>query len=446
MEITGAIIFLAGLIIGFVSSKYLKAKNQNNNESLSSNKVKELEDLIPRNAALEAELNARNSELNKTEKDLTNEREKHDHAKNRLAKAEEAFKAQEEKIETQKNEIVELHNRLKEEFENIANKVLRQSNEEISKINNEKLGLTLKPLGEQIKSFEEKIEKSGKEREGLKEQIKLLHDLNKNMAEEAKNLTKALKGDSKQQGNWGEIVLERILEESGLIKGQEYELEYSTQNQEGERIRPDAIIKLPDNKHVVVDSKVSLVAYEKLIAAEDEGDKKAFIKKHLESVKIHIKQLSDKAYQTSIDLNTPDFVLLFMPIEASFSVAVQADPEVFSFAWDKKIVIVSPTTLLATLRTISSIWKQERQTKNALEIARQSGAMYDKFVGFVEDMKRLDTQMQTTQKTYDQALNKLSEGKGNLISRAKNIVELGAKASKSLPNELLPEQEGHEKA
>ena len=437
MEILDLIIgILAGFGIGFLLKSLSKGSESVDTTELE-NKIKDLEVLVPQKAALEAELNAKKSELEKTESELKDEREGHDFAKNRLAKAEEAFKAQEDKIITQKKEIEELHIRLKEEFENIANKVLRQNSEEISKINSEKLGLTLKPLGERIKSFEEKIEKSGQEREGLKEQIKLLHDLNKNMAEEAKNLTKALKGDSKQQGNWGEIVLERILEESGLIKGQEYSLEYATHNQEGDRIRPDAIINLPDNKHVIVDSKVSLVAYEQLVSEEDENQKSVLLKRHIDSVRGHIKQLSEKSYQTSVDINSPDFVLLFMPIEATFSVAVQADPDVFTFAWDKKIVIVSPTTLLATLRTIASIWKQERQTKNAIEIARQSGKMYDKFVNFVEDLKKLGTQMQTTQKTYDAAFNKLVDGKDNLVVKAEKLKELGAKATKDLDQNLL---------
>lgn len=432
------ILFLIiGLIAGFGLGFLLKSKTSPDWSDVEKAKCKDLEALIPQKAGLEAELNATKRELDKTENELFTERQEHDNAKNRLAKAEEAFKAQKEKIENQKNEIEELHVRLKEEFENIANKVLRQNSEEISKINSEKLHLTLKPLGERIKSFEEKIEKSGQEREGLKEQIKLLHDLNKTMVDEAKNLTKALKGDSKQQGNWGEIVLERILEESGLIKGQEYDLEYATQNQEGDRIRPDAIIKLPENKHVIVDSKVSLVAYEQLVSTTDETQKSVLIRKHIDSVRGHVKQLSEKSYQTSIDLNSPDFVLLFMPIEAAFSVAVQADPSIFTFAWDKKIVIVSPTTLLATLRTISSIWKQERQTKNAIEIARQSGAMYDKFVSFVDDIKRLGLQMQTTQKSYDAAFNKLTEGKGNLVSRAEKLKELGAKTSKDIDQNLI---------
>ena len=431
------IYLIIGLIIGALIGYLLWSKISTSKSEVFEVKIKELESLIPENAGLDAALNSKKEELDKTEIDLKDEREGHDHAKNRLAKAEEAFASQKEKIDNQKQEIEDLHVRLKEEFENIANKVLRQNSEEISKINSEKLGLTLKPLGERIKSFEEKIEKSGQEREGLKEQIKLLHDLNKNMAEEAKNLTRALKGDSKQQGNWGEIVLERILEESGLVKGQEYDLEYATHNQEGDRIRPDAVIKLPDNKHVIVDSKVSLVAYEQLVGEEDDDKRTLLLKKHIDSVRGHVKQLSEKSYQTSVDLNSPDFVLLFMPIEAAFSVAVQADPDVFTFAWDKKIVIVSPTTLLATLRTMASIWKQERQTKNAIEIARQSGAMYDKFVSFVDDVKKLGAQMQTTQKSYDAAFNKLTEGKGNLVSRAEKLKELGAKTSKDIDQNLL---------
>lgn len=433
MEAADLIIGLVvGFALGYVVHKLTSAKSD-----VTSLNQQQLNEISNQKASIEGELKITRETLEKTQVDLRDEREGHDHAKNRLAKAEEAFKAQEDKIVNQKKEIEELHVRLKEEFENIANKVLRQNSEEISKINSEKLHLTLKPLGERIKSFEEKIEKSGQEREGLKEQIKLLHDLNKNMAQEAKNLTSALKGESKTQGNWGEIVLERILEESGLIKGQEYELEYHTQNQEGRTGRPDAIIKLPDNKHVIVDSKVSLVAYERIRSTEDQAEQQVFIKRHLDSIKSHVKQLSEKSYQTSVDLNSPDFVLMFMPIEAAFSIAVQADPDVFTFAWDRKIVIVSPTTLLATLRTIASIWKQERQTKNALEIARQSGAMYDKFAAFVEDLQRLGTQLQTTQKSYDAAFNKLTEGKGNLVSRAEKLKELGAKSTKNIDQNLL---------
>lgn len=351
------------------------------------------------------------------------------------------FKNQEERIKEQKEDLSNLNEKFQKEFENIASKLLRQNSEEISKINKEKLDLTLNPLKETIKLFEEKIDRNGKDQEGLKEQIHLLHQLNKTMANEAQNLTKALKGDAKKQGNWGEVILERILERSGLVKGQEYETQYSSTNAEGNRVQPDVIIKLPEDKHIIIDSKVSLVAYERLVNADNDEDRDRAIKEHLVSVKSHIKGLSDKAYQTSQGLNTPDFVLLFIPIEASFSVAVQADVELFNFAWDNKIVIVSPSTLLATLRTISSIWKQERQNKNALEIAKQSGALYDKFEGFLLDMDKIDKGLQTTQKSYDAAMNKLHTGTGNLISRAQRIKKLGANAQKSISTTLTERAE-----
>ena len=404
MELYQLIFLIVGMAIGFISAWFVaKFKYQSSHDSDAISKSKKYEELVPEKALIEGELKSVKGELERIMLELRDEREGHDHSKKRLAKAEEAFRAQNERIENQKKEIDELHEKLSKDFENIANRVLRQNTDEISKMNKDRLETTLKPLGERIRSFEDKIVKSGQEREGLKEQIKLLHDLNKTMAEEAKNLTKALKGDTKKQGNWGEIVLERILEESGLIKGQEYELEYATENQEGNKIRPDAIIKLPDQKHIIVDSKVSLVAYESLVRVSTNEERDLQVKKHLDSVKGHIKLLSEKSYQSSVDLNAPDFVLLFMPIEAAFSTAVQEDPDVFTYAWNRKIVIVSPTTLLATLRTIASMWKQEKQTKNAIEIARQSGALYDKFVGFVEDLKNIEKHIEKSQEAYNKA-------------------------------------------
>lgn len=441
MEVFQLIYLVTGLLIGTSGAWFIaKLMYQNSPDGEAADKAKKYDELVPEKALIEGELKSVKTELERINTELRDEREGHDHSKKRLAKAEEAFKLQDEKIANQKKEIDELHEKFGKEFENIANRVLRQNTDEISKINKERLESTLKPLGERIRSFEDKIEKSGQEREGLKEQIKLLHDLNKNMAEEAKNLTNALKGDTKKQGNWGEIVLERILEESGLIKGQEYELEYATENQEGAKIRPDAIIKLPEKKHVIVDSKVSLVAYESFVNTTDKHEKEVLIKKHIDSVKSHVKILSEKSYQTSVDLNAPDFVLLFLPIEAAFSVAVQADPDVFSYAWDRKIVIVSPTTLLATLRTIASIWKQEKQTKNAVEIARQSGLLYDKFVGFVDNLKKIEDGLKKSQNAYDNAWKQLSDGSGNLIGRAEKIRQLGAKTSKQLDPQITSEQ------
>lgn len=299
----------------------------------------------------------------------------------------------------------------------------------------------LSPIKEKLISFEKKVEetydKELRDKISLREEVKKLYDLNTKISDEANNLTKALKGDVKKQGNWGEVVLERILERSGLIKGQEYDREVFMKNDDGQSIRPDVIIRLPEEKHIIVDSKVSLVAYERFVNASNDDEREAFQKEHITSFKAHIKGLAEKHYQSSDALNTPDFVLMFVPIESSFSVAVQADQELFGYAWDNKVVVVSPSTLLATLRTISSIWKQENQNKNVMEIARQGGALYDKFVGFVEDLIKLGKQMDGSQKLYQESMKKLYDGTGNLVGRAEKIRALGAKVKKKLPQALL---------
>lgn len=342
-----------------------------------------------------------------------------------------------QKIESQKKEVEELQQRLMTEFENIANKVLKQRTDELNITSQKSLGDILNPLKERIQSFEKKVEetydKELRDKISLREEVRKLTELNTKVSEEANNLTKALKGDVKKQGNWGEIILERVLERSGLTKGQEYEREEVVDGNDSNRQRPDVIIHLPDNKHIVVDSKVSLVAYERYMSAEKEDLQIQYLKEHITSIRNHVRLLSDKNYQNAQNLNTPDFVLMFVPIEASFSIAVQADAELFSFAWEKKIVIVSPTTLLATLRTIASIWKQENQTKNAQEIARLSGTLFDKFVGFTEDMSKIKANIDRASGAYDDAMKKMKDGSGNIIRTAEKIKELGAKANKSLP-------------
>ena len=271
----------------------------------------------------------------------------------------------------------------------------------------------------------------------MQAEIKKLYDLNSKISEDANNLTKALKGDVKKQGNWGEVVLERILENSGLEKDREYKTQVSITGESGTRYQPDVVIYLPENKHVIIDSKVSLVAYENLVNATESEDQERFMKEHIRSIKSHIKELSDKQYFKLDGLNSPEYVLMFLPIEASFSIAVREDTELFSYAWDNKIVIVSPSTLIATLLTISSIWRQENQTRNAMEIARKSGDLYDKFVGLMEDLVDLGKKLKTTQAAYENSMNKLVDGKGNLIRRTEELKTLGAKASKSLPTNLL---------
>lgn len=343
-----------------------------------------------------------------------------------------------EKLENQQSEIENQQKRLTAEFENIANKIMKQRSDEFSASNQKNIGDLLNPLKEKIQLFEKKVDetydKELRDKISLKEEVRKLTELNARVSEEANNLTKALKGDVKKQGNWGEIILERVLERSGLTKGQEYEREEVVEGADRSVQRPDVILHLPDNKHIIIDSKVSLVAYERYITAENEEKQMLSAKEHINSIRSHVKLLSEKNYQNAQNINTPDFVLMFIPIEASFSVAVQGDSELFSYAWERKIVIVSPTTLLATLRTISSIWKQENQTKNAQEIARLSGTLYDKFIGFTEDMVKIKNNLDRTSNAYDDAVKKMKDGSGNIIRTAEKIKELGAKTgNKSLP-------------
>ena len=377
--------------------------------------------------------------------ELSAERDKSVSAGTRLARAEEAFRSMQERLDTQKKEMEDLQKKFSTEFENIANRLLEEKSKKFTEQNKENLDTILNPLKEKIKDFEEKVEKAYKteaaERNSLKGEIKSLVELNKQISEEANNLANALKGDSKKQGNWGEIILEKILERSGLVKDREYRAQVSSISDDGKRLQPDVVVYLPDNKHIIIDSKVSLVAYEAHVNCTDDEERVKFLKAHVDSVKNHIKQLSEKNYQGSTDFVSPDFVLLFVPIESSFSIAVQADNELFNYAWDRKIVIVSPSTLLATLRTISSLWKQERQTRNALEIAEQGGKLYDKFVGFVEDLVNLGKKMDEAKSNYSEAMKKLYDGTGNLVKRAEKMKELGAKTTKSLPQNLVERAE-----
>ncbi len=379
----------------------------------------------------------------KLETELDSERQKNEQLQNRITKAEVEYRNLQEKLDTQKKEMEELQKKFASEFENIANKILKQNSQEFTSVNEKKIGDILNPLKEKIRDFEKKVEdtyqKGLKDQTDLKAELKKLYEINYKISEEANNLTRALKSDTKKQGNWGELVLSRVLERSGLVEGTEYETQTSTRNDEGNIIRPDVVVKLPDNKHIIIDSKVSLTAYEAFVNSDDDASREKFLKQHISSIKNHVKELSEKSYQNAEIFDTPDFVLLFMPLESAFSAAIQADNSLFGFAWDKKIVIVSPTTLLATLRTISSIWKHEKQTRNALEIAKQGGALYDKFFGLVTDMEKLGNQLNTVRKTFDDAHGKLTGGRGNLIKQVEKLKELGAKAAKSLPGKYLEE-------
>lgn len=334
---------------------------------------------------------------------------------------------------------------LKTSFENLASKLLEEKSQRFTAQNQENIQNLLLPLNEKIQAFEQKINSTHvedtKQRTALYEQIRQLSELNQEMSHEAAKLTKALKGDSKTQGNWGEMILETILEKSGLVRDREYSVQESFTNEQGRRFQPDIVINLPDSKHIIVDAKVSLTAYERYSSADNKLQQEQYLKEHILSVRKHIKELSQKAYHTLWELRTPDFVLLFIPIESAFSLAAQYDKDMIHEAFNQNIVIVSPTTLLATLRTVTNIWRQEQQTRNAYEIARQSGILYDKFVTFIQDMELIKDKMQQTNKAYESAMLKLQLGRGSLIQRAEQLRQLGAKTSKTLPNQYLDNEE-----
>ena len=342
---------------------------------------------------------------------LTNE-------KKRMSQAEESFKAQREKLMEQKQFVDESQQRFKTEFENVANKILKEKTAEFTEVNKLNLDTLLNPLKENIKSFEDKVDKVYKsesdERNVLKGTIDQMMLMNKTMSIETLNLTKALKGDNKKQGNWGEMVLDKLLESSGLIAGVNYSKQKSFTAEDGNRLQPDVIIFLPEEKHIVIDSKL-----------------------HVNSIKTHINGLSGKNYHDLYDINTPEFVLLFVPIESSFAIAIQYDQELFDFALKKRVVVVTPSTLMATLKTVAFMWKQEQQTKNAIDIATKAGQLYDKFVGFVTDLQKVGEHIDKSQKVYGDAMNKLSTGSGNLLGRVENLKKLGAVANKSLDAKFL---------
>ncbi|QSZ42657.1 DNA recombination protein RmuC [Sulfurimonas aquatica] len=325
---------------------------------------------------------------------------------------------------------------LSKEFTLLANKIFEDKTKQFSNSNKEQLELLLKPFREQITNFstqaKEQFHTQTKDTIQLKDELLRLKQMNMQLSHDAHNLTNALKGENKTQGNWGEIVLERILEQSGLRSGIEYELQATLKSNEGKTYRPDVVIHMPQERDIIIDSKVSLVGYERFINSEDPIDKSKALKEHILSISTHIKGLGEKKYEKLIGVNTLDFVLLFMPIEGAFLLALEQDGEFFKTAYENNILVVSPSTLLVTLRTIEHIWRTQRQEEHAKKIADEAEAMYEKLVGFVEEMKKVGTHLQKAQDSYDTSMNRLSTGRGNVIRRAENIVKLGIKPKKEL--------------
>jgi DNA recombination protein RmuC len=336
--------------------------------------------------------------------------------------------------------LTEARETLAEQFQNLANRIFEEKGEKLMQQNVANLDTLLKPLGERLKEFQVRVEetydKESKQRFSLQNEIHKLVEANARMSVDALNLTNALKGDSKTQGAWGEVVLERVLEASGLQKGREYDVQVSLEGGDGSRARPDVIIRLPENKHVVVDAKVSLTAYEAYCSAEDEATRKRELARHVDSLRAHVKGLADKNYQSLYGIRTPDFVLMFVPVEPAFALALREKQDLFEDAFNRNVMIVSPTTLLISLRTIASIWRYEYQNRNAQELVRQCTALYDKFVGFVGDLEEVGRRLEAAQRSYDGAYGKLTSGKGNLVRQVERIRELGLKPAKLLPGHL----------
>lgn len=382
--------------------------------------------------------------LNKVEIERESIRKEKDDLNGELVRRNAEFESLQLKLQEQKNEVEKLQEKFTKEFENLANKILEEKSEKFTLQNKENIKQILNPLQEKIQTFEKKVEDTQKEsismHSALKEQLLGLKDLNQQMTKEATNLTKALKGDSKMQGNWGELVLERVLEKSGLEKDREYFVQQSFIRGDGSRVMPDVVLHLPDNKKMIIDSKVSLTDYERYANAEDD-DKASFLKAHVNSIKKHVEQLSEKKYEDLYEIESPDFVLMFIPIEPAFAVAINEDNSLYNKAFEKNIVIVTPSTLLATLRTIDSMWTNEKQQQNAFEIARQAGALYDKFEGLITDLTGIGKKLDAAKSDYSSAMNKLVEGKGNLITSVQKLKKMGAKAKKELPEAILKRAE-----
>jgi DNA recombination protein RmuC len=390
--------------------------------------------------ALESEIKLWKNLLTETKTELSVSQKNETTLNSRISELNAHYANLQEKLALQNQSMDQIQKKFTLEFENLATKILDEKTHKFTKQNQDNLEIILKPFNENLNNFKKRVEETysaeSNERASLKGEIKQLFQLNQTMAKEAKNLTTALKGSSKTQGNWGELILERILEKSGLQKGNEFTTQESFQTDDGRRQQPDVILHLPEKKHIIIDSKVSLNAYETYFSSEDDLEKETALKHHVASVRTHIKQLSEKNYPRLYGINSPDFVLMFMPIEPAFGLAVQHDSHLFFNALDKNVMMVSPSTLLATLQIISNIWKQDRQNKNALEIARQGGALYDKFVSFVDDLDKLGKQLSTATGTYELTMKKLSTGTGNLIGRTEKIKALGAKTSKSMDDKL----------
>ena len=416
--IVGVLALATGLFMGIYIQK-LKAKS---NETVWK----------------ELEIKSKEQEL-LLKNDLKEYQEKKSNLEIALAREESKSNNLEIKLLEQKEELEKLQEKFTNEFENLANKILDEKSNKFTEQNQKNIKLILGPLQEKIQLFEKKVEENQKEsihiHSSLKQQLVDLQRQNLKITQEAENLTKALKGDSKMQGNWGEVILTRILEKSGLTKDREYSLQDSHKNEDGKRFQTDVLIHLPDGKRMIIDSKVSIVHFERYVSEDDDAQKELYLKQHIDSIKRHVDDLSKKTYQHLID-ESPDTVFMFIPTEPAFAIASAHEPNLYEEAFVKDIIIVTPSTLLAALKLVDNLWKNDKQKRFAVEIASQAGSLYDSFTNLTDDLLKVGTQIGTVQNTYQSAMKKLT-GRGNLIKKVENLKALGAKASKSIDEKLL---------
>ncbi|WP_421865233.1 DNA recombination protein RmuC [Motiliproteus sp.] len=453
-----AISLLLGWLLGCLPQRMRRLKQveqqqllQQQIEQQLSEQAQQLQQLSEQNTALQVELSGSReriqglqrleAELTQRDQQLQSLRQEHLEQQTRLGELQAQLQAEQRHHVDKLAMLEQSGEKMVQQFRALGQQIFEDNSRKFGSQQQEKIQHLLQPLRDQLGDFRRRVDdvydKEARDRQGLAEQINQLKQLNLQMSEDAVNLTNALKGENKTQGNWGELVLERVLEESGLRRGYEYELQFSTQNEEGRRLQPDVIIHLPDRKDIVVDSKVSLIAYERYCSSDDEAEREAALREHLLSVKRHIKGLSDKGYESLKGVRSLDFVLLFIPVEAAFLTAIEQDRSLFGDAFERNILLVSPSTLLVTLRTINNIWRYEKQNANAQEIAKRGGELYDKFVGFVAAMEDVGKYIDQSRRSYETAMGRLSTGKGNLVNRATALKKLGVRAKKDLPEALV---------
>ncbi|MDW5289816.1 DNA recombination protein RmuC [Formosa sp. PL04] len=439
---------IVGTFIGFTISKlkskgeYSRVEERNSQllRQFTEFKTDTISQNLKQDEAFKFQLESLQKNTSNIERDREEIRREKDFLNTELTRRNSEYENLQQQNFQRDKDLVKQQEQLRKDFELLASKILEEKSEKFTLQNKENIKNILHPLQEKIQGFEKKVDDSQKEsismHSALKEQLLGLKDLNQQMTKEATNLTRALKGDSKMQGNWGELVLERVLEKSGLEKDREYFVQQHFTRPDGTRVLPDVVLHLPDNKRMIIDSKVSLTDYERFVNAEEDL-RALFLKAHVNSIRRHVDQLSAKNYQDLYDMQSLDFVLLFIPIEPAFAVAINEDNTLYNKAFEKNIVIVTPTTLLATLRTIDSMWNNEKQQRNALEIAKLAGSLYDKFEGLVKDLTGVGKKIDDAKKDYSAAMNKLVDGRGNLITSVEKLKKMGAKAKKALPESIL---------